>query len=662
MQHEHALAAALSAALVSACSGPIVTDPAAFCLGHTGGGVGILATQRSLHGRFLRLTVPVFLGCAALFLLVQLQLRRVELQAVHALVAQRQLERDAALLSQPLWNLDVAGMRAVVESARVNPRLHCVRLQASHGLVRPLEDGDCAALGGLQRFRIEVVHRGGTEAQTIGVLEHWADTGVESAVLWKEALPLVSMLLLLMLALVICVVVVFRRIIIAPLRRVSASIRHYHASGERLPVAWSSQDELGAFIKEYNDGLDRQRTAEAELQQRLQLQTALNHTLPLPMLFLDRDFRIVENNPAFRRAFPAPSAERALPEALIGLDRAALAALRLGEVHVSEVTVTDGRSFVLSASAVPGAEAGVRGWLLALQDVSARIENERALRAAVAETQQALDALRAAQSSLVQSEKLASLGSVVAGIAHEVNTPVGSSLTVASALAGEVREFRAELASGGLRRSRLDAFVAAVAEAADILQRGLHKAADQIARFKQVAADQTSSTRRQFDLAQTVEDVLSTLRPMLRRTPHQVRCVIAAGIEMNSYPGPLGQVITNAFTNALVHGLEDHPQGCIEIRAEVPRPGWVRLTITDNGRGIPAEHLARVFDPFFTTKLGRGGTGLGLNLVYGIVSGLLGGHVECHSKLGHGTEIMVEIPNAAPETGPAGLGESRADA
>ncbi len=270
-----------------------------------------------------------------------------------------------------------------------------------------------------------------------------------------------------------------------------------------------------------------------------------------------------------------------------------------------------------------------------------------------AELAQALATLQRAQDELVRAEKLASLGALVAGVAHELNTPIGNAVMMASTLIDRQRDFDAA-AAAGLRRSTLDAFLADSRQAAEMIARSLGRAAELVRSFKQVAVDQSSYQRRRFGLHEVSYEIALTLQPSLRKAGVQMRVDVDTALEMDSCPGPLGQVLMNLVNNALLHAFEGRPDGRIEISAApLPlRPGWLHLTVADNGCGIAAAHLPRVFDPFFTTKLGQGGSGLGLHIVYSLVTGLLGGQVELHSAPGQGTRVTINLPLEAPNLDP----------
>jgi PAS domain S-box-containing protein len=259
----------------------------------------------------------------------------------------------------------------------------------------------------------------------------------------------------------------------------------------------------------------------------------------------------------------------------------------------------------------------------------------------------AIEHLHRTQDELVRSEKLASLGALVAGVAHELNTPIGNAVIVASTLADQHKRFAEEVASG-LKRSSLTRFIGEVQEGVDVMERNLRRAAELITGFKQVAVDQSSHQRRRFDLREIVHELTLTLSPTLRRAGVTFTQDVPPDVTLDSYPGPLGQVIMNVVNNAVVHAFGQQDQPRIDARGQV-EDGWLTLTLSDNGCGISPDHLARVFDPFFTTRLGQGGSGLGMHIVYSLVTELLGGSVHLDSTLGVGTTVTLRIPLQAPQ-------------
>ncbi|MFC6521239.1 PAS domain S-box protein [Undibacterium arcticum] len=276
------------------------------------------------------------------------------------------------------------------------------------------------------------------------------------------------------------------------------------------------------------------------------------------------------------------------------------------------------------------------------------VERTDALRRANLELASTLETLNRAQEELVGNEKLAALGSLVAGVAHELNTPIGNSLMAASTLVDLTHAFNRSYGDG-LTRSTLERYVSDAGKAGDILVRNLYRAADLITSFKQVAVDQTSSQRRVFSLLDVVSEILLTLSPAIRKSLFSVKHDIPATLRMDSYPGPLGQVLANLINNALIHGFEGRDRGTITITAQAMPDGWLELCVRDDGVGIPSEHLKRIYDPFFTTKLGAGGSGLGLNITHNIVTGILGGRIQVNSEPDVGTSFILSLPVIAPQ-------------
>lgn len=255
----------------------------------------------------------------------------------------------------------------------------------------------------------------------------------------------------------------------------------------------------------------------------------------------------------------------------------------------------------------------------------------------------ALAALKEAQGQLIQSEKLASLGSLVAGVAHEINTPLGIALTMGTTFSDHLKVFFHQMQTGQLRRSYVEEFQHDAEEGLQVMQTALHRAAHLIQSFKQVAVDQASEERRFFNLLQTVQGILQTMHHMVKRRDLEIQVMIPEDIFLDSYPGPFGQVISNFINNALLHAFAEEQHGVITISA-VQEDEKVFVSFSDNGAGIAEKNLSRIFEPFFTTKLGQGGSGLGLNIVYNIVTGILEGEISVKSVPGEGTCFYLMLP------------------
>jgi signal transduction histidine kinase len=270
-------------------------------------------------------------------------------------------------------------------------------------------------------------------------------------------------------------------------------------------------------------------------------------------------------------------------------------------------------------------------------------ERESALGQAKTEAEAALVELRDTQASLIQAEKMASLGALVAGVAHEINTPVGVGTTAASALAEETKEFRSLVDAGQLRKSAITRFLDKAEECAHLILANLDRAAHLIQSFKRVAVDQSSESQRRFDLAVYVGEVVTALKPELKRQPIEVALAVPPGIILETLPGALAQVLTNLVMNAAIHAFPDGRAGRIDINAR--RLGDdVELTVADTGAGIPQANLPKIFEPFFTTRRSDGGSGLGLHIVFNLVTHSLGGRIRVESVEGRGTRFVVIIP------------------
>ena len=281
------------------------------------------------------------------------------------------------------------------------------------------------------------------------------------------------------------------------------------------------------------------------------------------------------------------------------------------------------------------------------ENAIAKRKAENELRASKDHAEKALEDLREAQQNLIAAEKLAALGGLVAGVAHEVNNPIGISLTVASSFARRCDEFAKEVDSGPLRRSRLDEFLEGGRDAANQLVSNLQRAGELVQSFKQVAVDRSHADRRPFDLRESTDQIVASLRPVLKKSQITLTVDVPPGISMDSYPGSYGQVLTNLFLNSVVHAFPDGRPGNVTVEARQVRDD-VDIFVSDDGVGMSDETQRRAFDPFFTTRRGEGGTGLGLHIVYSIVTNRLGGRLNLDSEPGRGTRVQIILPRVAP--------------
>ncbi|MDE1980714.1 MAG: HAMP domain-containing histidine kinase [Betaproteobacteria bacterium] len=244
----------------------------------------------------------------------------------------------------------------------------------------------------------------------------------------------------------------------------------------------------------------------------------------------------------------------------------------------------------------------------------------------------------------MESEKLAALGGLMAGIAHEVNTPLGVAVTAASVLEDETRAQAERYRQGDMKKTDLEHYLSVSEQSSRMILQNLARAAGMIRSFKQVAVDRSNeSQRRLFNVYDYLQDIVTSLTPALRKA--SATCTVACEPELaiDSYPGLLSQIVTNLVMNALVHGFEGRPGGTIRIAAQVTE-GEFRLEVEDDGQGMNEAVLSRIFEPFFTTRRGAGGSGLGLHVVYDLVTETLKGRIECRSRPGKGATFSVRWP------------------
>lgn len=254
--------------------------------------------------------------------------------------------------------------------------------------------------------------------------------------------------------------------------------------------------------------------------------------------------------------------------------------------------------------------------------------------------------LKNTQQQLIESEKLASLGGLVAGIAHEINTPLGISVTSATSMHDVLNSLHSKFNDHQLKKSELEAFFNQANQACKILNTNLHRAADLVRSFKQVAVDQAVDEIREIDLCEYLNEVLTSIGPSFKSSKIKVINQCNDKITFKTHPGAIYQVISNLAINAITHAYDDDGDGAINIKVNKEN-NQVIIGFSDNGKGIPPENLKNIFTPFFTTRRGSGGSGLGLSIVYNLVSGTLKGKISAESTEGVGTQFRIEIPLAA---------------
>jgi len=273
--------------------------------------------------------------------------------------------------------------------------------------------------------------------------------------------------------------------------------------------------------------------------------------------------------------------------------------------------------------------------------LNAELENK--VYARTQELEASVENLQMTQRQLVEQEKMASLGELVAGVAHEINTPIGVGITAVSHLVESIDRINKAFNSGTLTKKQFSDMLSAILESAGIVESNLRRAADLVKAFKSVAVDQSSAEPRIFSLKAYIQDILTSLRPKLKRTQHEIALNIADDIELYCDPGVISQIVTNLIMNSLHHAFISSDAGKIEISATKLEDALL-LTYEDDGQGIESHILKRLFDPFVTTKRGQGGSGLGTHIIYNLVTQGLGGRIQCISEVGKGTRFEIILP------------------
>ena len=282
------------------------------------------------------------------------------------------------------------------------------------------------------------------------------------------------------------------------------------------------------------------------------------------------------------------------------------------------------------------------------EEVLARVQTQTDLsntRKALAESNVQL---RAMMEQMVQSEKLKSLGFLAAGVAHELNTPIGNAFLVADTMETMARNYIQAQATGATSPSMED-LIATCTEGAPFILSNLQRANTLIQSLKEVSVDQASERRRSVQLRDVVNDIVALLGTRFKKTPYTFTVDIDPEITLDTYPGHLDQILENLVQNAIAHGFDGAQSGHIHLSATQVAQDRIALVVADNGKGIAPEHLSKVFDPFFTTKLGQGGSGLGLHIAYTLATGILGGGISVASTFGAGAEFTLVLPRVAPE-------------
>jgi len=436
---------------------------------------------------------------------------------------------------------------------------------------------------------------------------------------------------------------------------IAGGLTAYFAAGMLIDVVWALVACFAAFlaitilrrVAEERDG--------REVSRRMQILESTLDTVPVPVFVSSlSDDAILYANASARENLQIGGGAGAGAEMSQVLRNGDDWERLLGRLHIDgrvdgfESPVNGASGDIVALLSARRLEyQGQDAALVACVDISDRKRMENALRFSRDEAERASKRLRDTQAELVQAEKLASLGGLVAGVAHEIATPVGIGRAGATHIVEQIRELRGLFDEGELRRSRFERFLEGLEEAADLVASNVQRAANLIQGFKRVAVDQANEQRQVFELKGYLDDVINSLQAELNRTGNRVDVDCPEEITLDSYPGAIALIVTNFVMNALAHAFEPGNPGTVRFTARSDGDE-VELRCSDDGRGMPREVISRVYDPFFTTRRGGGGSGLGLYLVFNSVTKVLRGRIEVESEEGKGTTFVVRFPRVVP--------------
>ncbi len=603
-------------------------------------------------------------------------------------------EMLSSSMAVPLWNLDKDVARQFVQAVMRNPEV--VRVTVQDEFARPFVQSEIpnrrATDGQLEERPVLL------DGKVIGKVTVELSTGRIKQDLIEDFLQLGGALIIQVLVSFTLILLLFERRIVHPLQRLLTATAELARGKLDTPLTWSRPDEIGHLAQ----GLDKMRqdlgaliadrdlknaALQQELNERLRAQEALRlsekkfaaifHSSPVAMSVFRKSasLTMIDVNEAWIHQFgwsresilASPEKQAALWRKPKDLDTVLQileswreiqgyeAWLRCGDRDKNILCLISGRLISLGEETL---------MVLVQEDITEKRHNEQeiltlnsslekrvserthALKTANSELTIVLEDLQRAQKELLRAEKMAALGSLVAGVAHELNTPIGTSVTVASTMQQQTDQMIVNFQQG-MTRSGLNDYLQNSRTGTDILLRNLTKASELVTSFKQVAIDQSSANRRMFKLDDTVAEVILVLSPVTRKSRNEILYAISPKIVMESYPGALGQVLTNLISNAFIHGFEEGVKGTVIIEARELDGALIEIVVTDNGKGIPDENMSRIFDPFFTTRLGQGGSGLGLNIVYNLVTGVLGGNIVVTSTVNQSTKFCITLPAIA---------------
>ena len=590
-------------------------------------------------------------------------------------------------IASSLWNLDAEQIKVQLEGIMNLPSMQYVEVKEVMGdsavklvsLGTERENYDISREFNLT-YQGEVVGKLFV-ASTLEMIYHR---------LWEKSLLIMASQTVKTLVVSFCILLIFYYKVVRHLNRIANYTEQLKPGNLNIPLQLEGRqsgnlqpDELDLLAVSINrmrislsDELDARQQVSEKLKQERDFSTTLINSSNLIICCLDTNLQIVTVNPAAvlltgyvqEELQGASWLERfvSTPER----DHLSNELTDAGILENREVTTQDqqGRELILQWNFVPFYEGADLKYRIAFgyditplkrvereiirlnEQLEAKVEQRtHSLKESNDQLGMAYDNLKMAQQSLVESEKMASLGSLVAGVAHEINTPVGISVTAASFLQERIRDFHQKIDEKQLSRSYLTELIHSLDESSQLLQNNLRRASDLISSFKQVAVDQSSQAHYKFNVADNLHQVAVSLGHQLRKSQSEMSIECDPELNIYSYPGSFAQIYSNLILNSIRHGFDEW-QGERKIIIQVTRHDTeLLIDYRDTGKGIDPQILPRIFDPFVTSKRGQGGSGLGTHIVYNLIVQLMHGRITCESKPDQGARFQIRLPlEAAP--------------
>ncbi len=592
------------------------------------------------------------------------------------------LKLSETSLVTPLWNFDVNSINGFVDALFLDKSIACVRVLDDSDVVSERVSSEFKG-NGFDFFESSPQFIAKTSYIThqdkkIGSIQLALSRKSVKQESLVQMFAIIALTVFIITAIALTSVIITRRYISKPLLKLRDSTTKIANGDLEIVIDTSSRDEIGKLaynlnvmrksIKElfsaYRESNEKFEESNRILSNSRARISAIVETAADGIITIDKDGIIESFNPAAERIF-GYSASEAVGEAVsllttsttkdehlkywrpgkngTGADVREVVGIKKGgagfpmDLAVSEVHLGEQ---VLYTGIVHDITERKRAEQLQA-DYNLTLEKEVAER--TDELSKAIRNLKMTQNQLVEAEKMASLGGLVAGIAHEINTPIGIGVTLASLLDNDTSALRDSFENNRMKRSELQKFIDKATQSSAMLMTNLNRAAELIQSFKQVAVDQTAEVKRSFAFKAYLNDALLSLRPKLKHKQHRIVIEGDDSLSLNSYPGVFSQIVTNLLMNSLAHAYGPDDNGVFHFSFKKEGAN-LKFQYSDDGRGIPEENIAKIFDPFFTTRRGQGGSGLGLHIIYNLVTQKLGGTISCESEKGKGAKFIITVP------------------